>query len=127
MTLVPTFRSIQSRIKSAICKIVLVLHDHVTVAVNAEVRRVQHFGVALGSVDARDEGLAILEGSPPVPWLYRQVIAEHDEDRQTRKRRDLLIRVFRAATAWRLHDDHPSNSGCIDQWLLPMERGRISE
>jgi len=61
--LVPTFRVDPVEDQIGDLKIVLVLHDHVAVAVNAELGRVQHFGVALGSVHACDEVLAIFESA----------------------------------------------------------------
>jgi hypothetical protein len=45
---------------------VLVKHEHVTVAEDAQVRRVQHLSIAVCSIDASDERLAIGEVGWPV-------------------------------------------------------------
>jgi hypothetical protein len=45
--------------------IVLVLHDHVAVTVDAQFWWVEHLRIAVRGVDARDESSAIIEGIFP--------------------------------------------------------------
>ena len=66
-------------------KIVSVLHDHVTVAVNAEIRDMQQTGPALSGINPGDEGFAILEERHPTgPVALRNIemVAKDDENRQ---------------------------------------------
>ena len=45
--------------------VVLVSHDHVVVATDAEFRRVEHFGPPAGGLDPGDRCLAIIIPGPP--------------------------------------------------------------
>src|SRR3989442_2191853 len=70
-------------------EIVFVKHEHVTVTVDAQVRRKQHLSITTCSIDASDEGLAIIEGVLPGqsdPGVCVKMITKQDQDRDGRQR-----------------------------------------
>ena len=95
-------------------QVVLVLHDHVAVAADAAVLRVEHLCVTARRLEAADQLLTAIEGK--LPRRPRRdacrrvaVITEDDENRHLRQRLDLLGRV-RLWKATRL-DQHEAPCG----------------
>src|SRR4029079_15272596 len=65
-------------------KIVAILHQHVTVPLDAELGQIHHLGVAAGSLDLLDIALAGGERVRPVrgtTFHVTEMVAEHDQVR----------------------------------------------
>ncbi len=72
-------------------QVVLVLHQHVAIAVDSHLRKMHHLRIAPGVFYLLDELLAAVARRRPIRRSspHVEVVAEHDQDRNLRERRKL--------------------------------------